>query len=37
VARSFSAASAKRKNPAAGTNRAAGCCEPEAEARVSFH
>src|SRR5262249_6245408 len=31
------AASVKRKNPAEGGNRAAGCCEPEAEARVSFH
>ena len=33
----FPAASVKRKNPAEGGNRAAGCCEPEAEARVSFH
>jgi|SRR5262249_33275936 len=33
----FPAASAKRKNPAEGTSRAAGYCEPEAKARVTFH
>jgi hypothetical protein len=27
----------RQKNPAEGTNRTAGCCEPEAEARVTFH
>jgi hypothetical protein len=37
AARSFSAASVKRKNPAEGTSRAAGYCEPEAKARVTFH
>src|SRR5262245_57552737 len=37
VARSFSAASVKQKNPAEGGNRAAGCCEPETEGRVTFN
>src|SRR5262249_38474207 len=38
AARSFSAASGKRKkNPAEGSNRAAGCCEPETEGRVTFN
>src|SRR5215510_8265805 len=31
VARSFSAASVRQKNPAEGSNRAAGCCGSEAE------
>ena len=35
--RSFSAASVKQKNPAEGGNRAAGCCEPETEGRVTFN
>jgi hypothetical protein len=36
----FAAAShsqaSNEKNPAGGSNRAAGCCKPEAEARVIF-